>query len=261
MECSCSDCLPVKKDTWNYANKKKRHITTSVVDEINNKFSTILTIEKAETSDEGSYSCSISNQLGKQKHEIALNVQVKPKDLIVTIRGKSRERIDKDVDITAFEDKTLECTAQANPVPTITWYKNGAKVGKKKIILSKTKMNEHDGIYKCVVENKIESISKEFRVNVKIPPVLLAKTEQLLVLSKDEKVSFICDIDGSPKPTITWFFNSKPLISSQTFKFLEKNKRLEFLSALSNYGSYSCSGVNEFGEAKMTFTVYAKGEF
>lgn len=264
LECSCRGCLPIKDTNWNYTNKIQRKFKIrSVVDQENDKFTTVLTIPKVTLKDEGDYECEIRNYLGKDVQKIHVSTQTEPNDIKVTMSlRKSFKQVDKVIEVTERETLTLNCFANAFPKPEISWFKNGNKLGKNPITLPKDKVNQHAGKYQCIVKNILGSISKDFQVFVKIPPKPSAKLlkDQIIEAKINNNVKLKCEISGIPEPKITWSFNGKPLTASKSHKITNNNKILDFQGQIGNLGTYFCFGKNDFGTASVKFTVNMKSK-
>lgn len=263
LECSCNDCLPIKKSSWKYENKGRRHKVNPMVDEEKDFYKTQLQIKNVVSDDEGSYECIINNEFkngGKQTKKIELIVKKKPEAIRITLKGRLLSIVEKVVEIKTFEDFTLDCYAPANPVPIITWFKNGKQVGDHEIFLPQSKMNNHEGSYECKVENDVGLTSRTIQVKVKIPPYTESDNDQRVIAKNAVIVSLKCDIIGSPDPKIQWFINSKPLKASKQFKLLKQDKVLEFKGSKDLVGNYSCSGVSDLGKALIIFDVVMTGK-
>jgi Immunoglobulin I-set domain/Immunoglobulin domain len=261
LECSCTGCLPMKKPKWEPSKKNRRIKIVNFEDEENNIFTTVLTIQKTTSADEGYYECEISNDLGKDKKRIEFTAQTKPKDVKVTMKGKSLKLVDKVVEIREKETFVLHCIAKAYPIPKIVWFKDGIQISKNQIVLEKENINEHAGFYRCTVTNALGSISKDFNITVKIAPTPNGISEQLIEAKENDKIRLNCDIDGSPEPNVTWSFNYKPLVIASNHKFTNQNKVLELSVQHHSVGTYSCLGKNDFGKALIKFAVFVKGKF
>lgn len=152
LECSCSDCLPVKS-RWNYDNKKTKYSIDQIEDEDDDTFKTVLTIEKETETDEETYKCKLSNDKSKQRRRIQVIAQIETQNIRITSKGKNFKNVKDHLEIKHFETCILNCAAKAFPVPKIIWFKDGVKVGQNQIVLDSNNMKNHPGNYKCFVEN------------------------------------------------------------------------------------------------------------
>lgn len=261
LKCSCSNCLPIKKFSWKRKDKKTLiHKYEKIDDYKNEKFSSILTISKAVEADEGSYECEIGNKIGTDRAKIDLLIQYPPKEIKVVVRGEKMRKIEHKLELLEFKDVAVECSGKGFPVPEISWFKNKTQVGKNILKLSKNKMNEHNGFYRCTIKNSLDEISKVIQVDVKIKPFFNGKKENSLEIKDNEKVTLNCDINGSPEPKISWLLNSEPLNLIKDFTLINEGKKLSFIAHEAKGGTYSCSGINEFGSASMSINANIRGK-
>lgn len=260
LECECMDCLPIKKYDWKFDKKRSGYQKTREIDENDDTFKSILQIKKVRSLDEGIFECSIRNELGFNRRKISLIIASRPRDLIITIDGKIKKRVDKILTISDSKDVTLICIANASPAPTITWLKNGEEVSQETLELSNENMHENAGSYQCIVENIHGTMSKEIQVKVEIAPFIQSSAKEVKSIKIGEKTSLNCDIEGSPVPMFTWIRNLQPLGESKEYKLLKGKKVLEFKGAVDSVGTYSCTGENRFGKTTKTFNVLVLSE-
>ena len=264
LECSCSDCLPVKAK-WSYNktmedNKERRHNIKVSEDEENDTFKTTLIIDKAQEQDGKAYECELSNSFEKRKKNIYVITQIKPHSITITAKGSSLKSVDKIVEIVKNEKTVLNCVAKGYPIPKITWLKDGAIMGKNNITLNKDRMNDHSGSYECLVENSLGSVSKLIEVSVQIGASAKEPKERLVMADEKETVKLNCEVTGVPNPIISWTFNNKPLPTTKKYNLMNQNQALEFEAQQDSFGTYSCFGQNKYGKAAIKFTVFVKGK-
>ncbi|XP_070570564.1 uncharacterized protein [Ptychodera flava] len=146
---------------------------------------------------------------------------------------------------------TLFCTAEADPMASYTWYKDGriissaVLVGQLHLI---TVSDSSRGWYFCQAGNHVVNItSVEVYVDVHKVPVITAVSEYKVVLEGEEPpIVLSCNSTGWPLPSIRWFFASAqstymPLDVKADFLLLEKPR-------LSQTGSYTCEASNVAGK-------------
>lgn len=260
IECSCYECLPVKS-SWKINGKKARSTEiTNLIDEAANFFKTSIEIKKTGRENEGLYECTLVNDIGKIEKSTRLVMLSKPESITLTLKGKTLKRVEDITVITALEDVKLQCDAQGHPSPTITWFKDGKKlINRRDVILLQKNIKTSSGKYRCLVENKLGSISKEFQLKVQIKPFIRGAPEIFMEKENDENVRLVCDVEGSPTPRFSWNHNSKLLLNSKTHKFIEDQKILEFKSSLQTQGVYSCSGKNSLGQSILKYHIFVTG--
>jgi hypothetical protein len=248
--------LPIKNVAWVFQSTKtakEMKITKglkNITDEENDYFETILKISKVTKYNKGSYTCNISNTLDSVKKEIDLTFHSAPRDIEIIPTGRTLEG--NIMVVNDFVDISLECIAlKAYPIPKITWYKNGNKIGHGIIYLKKKDIGHYDGSYNCTAYNNIGSFSKHFELKVKIPPITKRENMQTVYAELNQKIELNCDFDGYPKPEITWIFNSKSIESTDSLLKLYTDRQA--------FGIYECEGKNKFGKDSIKFSVELRG--
>ena len=87
--------------------------------------------------------------------------------------------------------------------------------------------------------------------------------------NKDDTVSFTCQADGEPLPTISWYFNGTPLDESDTLKYMITDNHLvtsvmNNLSVLnvqsSDVGTYTCNATNVVSTDTSSGVLTVNGE-
>ncbi|KAL9951099.1 hypothetical protein ACROYT_G043696 [Oculina patagonica] len=115
-----------------------------------------LTIVDVNKTDSGEYRCVARNKLGNATSSATLNVQYEPE---ITVHPQAKTKTEGD-------NVTLSCNATGNPVPTISWTRNGSPVdtignsrirfSENKNELSITNVSRTDsGEYRCVTNNSL----------------------------------------------------------------------------------------------------------
>ncbi|XP_022799390.1 muscle, skeletal receptor tyrosine protein kinase-like, partial [Stylophora pistillata] len=114
-----------------------------------------LTITKAERVDSGAYRCVASNSLGSNTSDAAV-VNVQYESHITTHPNNVTKR--------EGENVTLYCNATGNPLPTLSWTKDGSNIsnnprisfseGKNQLTITNAKRVD-SGAYRCVANNSL----------------------------------------------------------------------------------------------------------
>ena len=70
-------------------------------------------------------------------------------------------------------------------------------------------------------------------------------------------IEFRCPAEGVPKPTISWYFNGKPMVPSDTVKIDPVTGSLTIIEITKEeHGSYRCVATNPAGQDTMvSFTL------
>ncbi|XP_049765530.1 Down syndrome cell adhesion molecule-like protein Dscam2 [Schistocerca cancellata] len=119
-------------------------------------------------------------------------------------------------------DVTLSCTAQGNPPPTFTWWReSGTPVGSSgRVWASQEALHirgarpEDAGSWECRVNNAFG----EQRVHASLQvtaPLQVHVTPHLLVVNSGEPATFNCSVSGSPVAGVEWLHNAEPLAAGR----------------------------------------------
>ncbi|XP_044528060.1 hemicentin-1 [Gracilinanus agilis] len=221
----------------------------------------MLRMMQARVEDAGQYTCIVRNTAGEKRRIFGLSVLVPP-----SIVG---ENTLEDVKVKEKLSVTLTCEATGNPVPQITWLKDGQHLiedGDHQIMssgrfLQITNAQVSDtGRYTCVASNTAGDKSKSFSLNVFVSPTIAGadndgSPEDVTVIL-NSPTSLVCEAYSYPPATITWFKNGAPIESNQNIRILPGGRTLQILNAQEDHaGRYSCVATNEAGEMVKHYEV------
>ncbi|XP_068757833.1 contactin-2-like [Montipora capricornis] len=162
--------------------------------------------------DSGLYWCVAENDLGDTANASAsLDVQFPPSFTIVP----------SDQTVMEQERVTFTCSATGNPVPNITWIKDGNTMGVEDVLSFEARRDE-SGIYRRLADNGIEkSIETSFSFNVQYLPTLDAKPSNQTV-TEGAKATFHCNATGNPAPSVRWIKDGKTVGNEDLLSFVTK---------------------------------------
>ncbi|XP_011246353.1 hemicentin-1 isoform X3 [Mus musculus] len=214
----------------------------------------MLRLMQTRPEDAGQYTCIVRNAAGEDRKMFGLSVLVPPH-----IVG---ENTLEDVKIKEKQSVTLTCEVRGNPVPQITWHKDGQLLqedeahhmmsGGRFLQITNAQVS-HTGRYTCLASNIAGDKSKSFRLNVFVSPTIAGvdsdgSPEDVIVIL-NSPTSLVCEAYSYPPATITWFKDGTPLESNRNIRILPGGRTLQILNAQEdNAGRYSCVATNEAGE-------------
>ncbi|XP_055945929.1 neogenin-like isoform X2 [Argiope bruennichi] len=152
---------------------------------------------------------------------------------------------------------TLDCAANGNPKPRITWLKDGSTIdladldSRFRIVgsgsLSIENIKEEDGgTYMCRAVNSEDSVDAISTVDIIVPPYFVIRPVNQYAREKDD-ITFECDVYGNPVPILRWYKNGDIIVHSEYFQIVS-GKNLRILGAVkSDSGIYQCFATNSAG--------------
>ncbi|XP_071641852.1 myosin light chain kinase, smooth muscle-like [Temnothorax longispinosus] len=192
--------------------------------------------------------------------------------------------------LTINDGEHLELTAKVDgdPVPQITWSKDGKMLSSSEIVDLKYKNGvatftinevfpEDEGEYACLATNSIGSDTTSCKLTVK-PVENAARKDQSDEKSpkivdhltsryvKDgEAVTLNCRIIGAKKFDVVWLHNNKEIKPSKDFQYTsEANIHKLIIAEIfpEDSGTYTCEAINDAGESysSCTLSVLAPNE-
>ncbi|NXJ63832.1 HMCN1 protein, partial [Rostratula benghalensis] len=213
-----------------------------------------LRLTHTSVADEGQYTCVVTNAAGEVRKDFDLSVLVPPR-----IVGENKL---EDVKVKEKHRVTLTCEVTGNPVPQITWLKNGQALSEDedhKFLSSGRFLQINNaqvtdtGRYTCIASNTAGDKSKSYSLNVLVSPTIVSadghgNAEDVTVVL-NSPMSLVCEAYSYPPATITWLKDGNPLESNRNIRILPGGRTLQILSAQEgNAGRYTCIATNEAGE-------------
>ncbi|XP_061183727.1 roundabout homolog 1-like isoform X7 [Saccostrea echinata] len=178
---------------------------------------------------------------------------------------------------------TLNCQADGNPPPTITWYHNGEKVAtidedpySQKMLIEGGKLfflrviHQKDksdaGVYYCNATNRLGSaISRNATLKIAVLRDDFLQSPSNKSVSIGDKAIFSCRPPrGEPEPKVLWMKGRKFLTDSNRIKILENGDLIISQVTLNDADNYKCIATNTAGEkesAPARLTVLEKPSF
>ncbi|KAF8795362.1 Muscle M-line assembly protein unc-89 like protein [Argiope bruennichi] len=250
-----------------------------------------LIIEHAYLEDSGTYKCVAINSGGEASSICQLKVEpvvseviqkseFMQKDIILSVEKFESPRFLKLLESMALiegQELVLECQAVGEPSPNISWFKDGQQLfstpecqiftdttGVSRLTIPSVKPSDR-GTYSVKAQNKggdaqsICSISVSSTAPIKfgqmpqeVPPSFLQHVANQTLLPGNT-ARFEVTVDGSPKPSVRWNYQGKPVPKDQYHEIgSDGNKKYWLLIhniQSNNSGRYSAIAENNAGIA------------
>ncbi|GIY49793.1 neogenin [Caerostris darwini] len=222
-----------------------------------------LEIQHVKSSDSGTYKCNASNI---ERHRISSSGT-----LTVSLDYAEASKLSapqfialpRSNFVVESQSITLDCAANGNPPPKITWLKDGATidlqegsndryriVGAGSLMINPAREGD-DGTYMCRAENHVDSVDTSASLEVQVPPRFTKKPKTMYAYEKED-VELECEVYGKPEPKVHWLKNGDPIIQSEYFK-LTNGYNLRVLGLVgSDAGVYQCFATNPAGAIQST---------
>ncbi|XP_050570610.1 hemicentin-2 [Cygnus atratus] len=214
-----------------------------------------LRLAEPQEADSGLYTCTATNAVGNASVHYSLRVQVPPRIQRgpEVLRALVGERLE------------LPCVAYGNPVPSLSWSKDGrplqegewgALEGARGAVIIGAVQLSNAGRYRCIASSSVGQDAVEVVVQVLEPPYLDDGAEVLLEKVLHENVTIPCPVKGTPTPSILWWKDAVEVLDAVPGAELLDGGSL-FIRALqpSHSGDYTCLAANDAGSISSTTTL------
>ncbi|XP_077451049.1 immunoglobulin superfamily DCC subclass member 4 isoform X2 [Stigmatopora argus] len=217
----------------------------------------VLQILEATTADQGAYRCVAYNSARRDiSHESWLTVNAGSAEALnrVTIVAPPQN-----VTVVLGRPAVMECMAQGQPKPLVSWSRLDGKPISTDIVVLATNLvirhtrRHHVGIYVCRANKPRtrEFVTAAAELHVHAPPVILQHPETVS-LSRGNTARFMCNSSGEPTPMLRWLKNGQPISSFRRTKTQNPGVLLINQLALEDAGYYQCIADNGLGTACAT---------
>ncbi|KAG8554336.1 hypothetical protein GDO81_003767 [Engystomops pustulosus] len=198
-------------------------------------------------------------------------VQKEPIELKVSLSNAFKDRKPKmmmppgDVsEYLALKDTPLqlECITEGLPTPNNKWISNTGTMDQrrfhfdefKKTLRIENVTEEDDGEYECIAENSEGEVRHKYVVIVESAPYWVNRPKDE-IRSPGEDVKFTCEVEGKPRPTITWRINGEPITGGPDRK-IEGGTLILYNLKTSDTAVVQCEAKNQHGHILENAYIY-----
>ncbi|XP_076177155.1 cell adhesion molecule Dscam2 isoform X1 [Ptiloglossa arizonensis] len=179
----------------------------------------VLVLQPARAEDAGRYVCHANNTAGSERVELEVSI----------ISSLSIHLAPQQVTVDLGKDAEFQCSVTGQPVPVISWTKDGLPVregasGRSKItgndgstLRISSIARDDKGMYQCFAKNDYEMVqaTAELRLGDAAPQLLYKFIEQ--TIQPGPSVSLKCIATGNPTPHFSWTLDGFPLPQNDRF--------------------------------------------
>ncbi|KAF4797064.1 hypothetical protein TURU_077828 [Turdus rufiventris] len=226
-----------------------------------------LLIENTRPSDSGSYVCEVWNNYGTAEMVGRLHVKQPLKATISPRKVKS----------SVGSQVSLSCSVTGTEDQELSWYRNGeiinpgnnvriTGVNRENLIMDGMAKSD-GGAYQCFVRK--DKMSAQDYVQVVLedgtPKIISAFSEK--VVSPGEPVSLMCNVKGTPLPTITWTLDEDPIVKDGSHRISQiitsEGNVVSYLNISNTQvrdgGVYRCTANNSAGVVLYQARINVRG--
>lgn len=241
---------------------EKRITDWTVINEISD---TTFTVEKLTTNSEYTFRVSAVNEAGRSEPS--------PESPYIRVKAPTEKEPPiiqeplNDVSIGLGKTLTLSCVIAGQPVPEVTWLKNGKTIKTTKVtyenriakyIIEET-TEKTTAKYTCKAVNEIGQAETSCKVTVEEKPeIVIDDTELVNQLRVGSTWTVTAQINGYPTPTVAWYKNDVRIESNSTYTIRteEKTSTISINNVeRSDSGSYRIEATNSCGKSDVELTL------
>lgn len=197
---------------------------------------------------EGYYYCEATNPLGKARStvsHVAPSFPTLPEGTVTPAFRKAPKTELKSIGSRV----ELSCEAEGIPTPSISWTKNGEAIETTSTMNSLVipSLSQEDvANYACNASNIAGYQYKNVIVNILTVVARIKEgPAKQLVASKGSNVSLPCEVEGYPKPSITWTVNGTVITDSDKFSVdIDSGELTVWQATVEDEGEYKCRATN-----------------
>ncbi|KAM4662543.1 hemicentin-2 [Discoglossus pictus] len=224
----------------------------------------VLRIERLKAEDAGIYMCVATSAAGRDSRAIWVRMKVPP-----TVVGSSEPR---SLSVSVGGQLVMECRVEADPAPTILWYKGETPLqpdGRIQVLSKGRYVQIHSlrasdsGEYTCVATNPAGRTSLHFIVEIQLAP-LIQPGPTVVSVAANQTAILPCRTEGIPPPIVTWRKDGNQLsVEISRLEFLADGSLKIAQPLLQDSGYYLCTASNSAGMARrgVELQVFVHGGF
>ncbi|XP_037124500.1 roundabout homolog 2 isoform X11 [Syngnathus acus] len=230
----------------------------------------VLRVRKASVADEGTFSCTAENRVGKLEASATLTVRAPPQFVI-----RPRDQI-----VAQGRSAAFPCETKGNPQPVVFWQKEGSQnlmfpnqpqqpngrfsVSPSGALTIASVQRADAGYYICQALTVAGSILAKAQLEVTDvlsdrPPPVIRQGPSNQTLGMDSVALLKCQASGDPIPSVSWLKDGISLLGKDPRMSLQELGSLQITNLkLSDSGIYTCVATSSSGETSWSAFLEVK---
>ncbi|OCT93751.1 hypothetical protein XELAEV_18011423mg [Xenopus laevis] len=214
-----------------------------------------LLIENTRPSDSGSYVCEVWNNYGNA--EVIGSLYVKQPLKVNISPRKVKSSVGSQI--------SLSCSVTGTDDPDLSWYRNGEIINagnnvritgvNRETLIMDGMAKSDSGAYQCFVRREKMSAQDYVQVVLEDGTPKISSPFSEKVVSPGEPVSLMCNVKGTPLPTIIWTLDDDPIIKNGNHRISQlitsEGNVISYLNITNTQvrdgGVYRCTANNSAG--------------
>ncbi|GBP42749.1 Hemolin [Eumeta japonica] len=221
------------------------------------------------------YVCLASNPSGEEKVPVAeyevvgLEERKEPRNAEL-----EPQYLSKDMTVLTGPATHIYCIYGGTPLSPPDWFKDGKDTNNddnpaqqrvtrhnrtwgKRLLIKETKMLDN-GEYKCIVDNGIgKKQTHTMHLTVESKPQFVNNQAKEIKSSAGKEVLIPLKVESSPKSTVTWTYNAKPITSDSRHLVTDEGLTIKNLQK-TDMGVYGCRAENKHGVVYAETALYVQ---
>ncbi|XP_036423424.1 CD166 antigen-like isoform X2 [Colossoma macropomum] len=250
LQCDIQNVAPVEFLTvsWYKGDTLVKNITFTDPIKTPVNLSDTLQISPSRDDDGAQYRCEAELDLGPEGPQPPPTVTSDP--LTITVYYGPEISCSSHVTLEEGEMFTPSCSAEGNPPPEMTWYKEGERVD------FPQRMNRNNAGQYILTVISSSTVHHTLEVEMLYPPVSISELHDKSVdFGYDEVLK--CSSDARPHPQYRWEYIPAPNVRTNNTDGVSL-LYIDYATGL-NTGTYKCTASNKLGETSQSVRVDVKG--
>lgn len=172
-------------------------------------FNQTLKLTNVDLQNEGKYTCTAFNDVGNSSFTYTLEVLTKPTIEVLDLETNKimfKNFHQEEYFLKLNGDFKMTCKSHGNPQPKNVFMKSSKLIREGDSLDIKNISVEDVGAYTCSAENSQGVATRSYKIDVYESPYVKSGSNDIRIVEfVGDPISLECNVDGYPKPKISWF--------------------------------------------------------